>query len=143
MATAAGTFFVQRVAAARSKRHPRRFTWWLWAAARHSLGEKAGSPSSQPPPRVTDSRLHASPTPPTCQVGWNSDLLWVSVDDRAAFGKFEDLFRRMRLPEHFASVVPHSATLRLYSAFFVVRTCCDAPNWHTVRLRLARPSAIV
>ena len=65
------------------------------------------------------------------RVTWNSDLLWVSVDDRAAFAKFEELFQRMRLPEHFASVVPHRAALRLYSAFFVVRSRCDAPNWHT------------
>ena len=50
-----------------------------------------------------------------CQkvTSWNSDLLWVSVDDRAAFAKFEQLFQRMRLPEHFASVVPHRAVLRL------------------------------
>jgi len=65
------------------------------------------------------------------KVTWNSDLLWVSVDDRPAFAKFEQLFQRMRLPEHFASVVPHRAVLRLYSAFFVVRSRCDAPNWHT------------
>ena len=68
-----------------------------------------------------------------CQkvTSWNSDLLWVSVDDHAAFATFEELFQRMRLPEKFASVVPHRAVLRLYSAFFVVRSRCDAPSWHT------------
>lgn len=61
---------------------------------------------------------------------WSSDLGWVSVDDAAAYEHFERLFHRMRLPERFASVVPHTSTLRLFSAFYVVRSRCTEPSWH-------------
>lgn len=64
------------------------------------------------------------------RVTWRSNIAWVSVDDRRSFEAFEALFRQARLPERFAAVVPHSGALRLYSAFYVVRSWCEAHNWH-------------
>ena len=63
-------------------------------------------------------------------ANWQSDAAWVSADDEATLRKFESLFQRMGLPQAFAGVVPHRRTLQLYSAFYVTRTHCDAPNWH-------------
>ena len=73
---------------------------------------------------------------------WSSDLGWVSVDDAATYKRFETLFHRMQLPDRFASVVPHTRTLRLYSAFFVVRSRCDAPSWHEDYLRSVGTDAL-
>jgi hypothetical protein len=64
------------------------------------------------------------------RVSWESNIAWVSVDDARAFDTFDSLFRRLKLPELFAGVVPHSKTLRMYSAFFVVRSWCKAHNFH-------------
>ena len=64
------------------------------------------------------------------RVTWRSNIAWVSVDDRRSFAAFEALFQRARLAERFAAVVPHTASLRLYSAFYVVRSWCEAHNWH-------------
>ena len=61
---------------------------------------------------------------------WSSNLGWVSIDDATTYERFEALFHRMKLSERFASVVPHTNSLRLYSAFYVVRTRCDAASWH-------------
>ena len=47
------------------------------------------------------------------KVTWHSDLSWVSVDDHVAFARFEELFRQMKLPEHFASVVPHGCMVNV------------------------------
>ena len=63
--------------------------------------------------------------------GWRSNIVWVAVDDHASFSKFESIFKRLELPQRFASIIPHIASPRLYSAFFVVRSWCDAHNFHT------------
>ena len=63
-------------------------------------------------------------------TNWQSDIAWVSVDEQRAYDAFESLFRRMRLPERFAAVVPHAQQLRLYSAFYVVRSRCAGENFH-------------
>ena len=65
------------------------------------------------------------------RVTWDSNIAWVSVDDRASFDAFESIFSRMQLPAKFAAHVPHSQGLQLYSAFFVVRSWCSGHNWHT------------
>lgn len=64
------------------------------------------------------------------RVTWDSNIAWVSADDRLAFDVFESLFRKFGLHETFASVVPHDETLRMYSAFYVVRTWCNSHNFH-------------
>jgi len=65
------------------------------------------------------------------RVTWDSNIAWVSVDDQASFNAFQSIFSRMQLPQRFATHVPHSEGLQLYSAFFVVRSWCSAHNWHT------------
>ena len=75
-------------------------------------------------------------------ANWQSDAAWVSADDEATLRKFESLFQRMGLPQAFAGVVPHRRTLQLYSAFYVTRTHCDAPNWHADYAARAGTSAL-
>lgn len=65
------------------------------------------------------------------RVSWDSDIAWVAVDDRRAYDRFDDLFRRMHVHEAFEGIVPHDHRLRLYSAFFVARTRCAGPTWHS------------
>ena len=71
-----------------------------------------------------------------------NDLGWVSVDDRASYERFERLFERMRLPERFAACVPHAEKLRLFSAFYVVRSHCSTPSWHADYTESAGCSAL-
>jgi len=64
------------------------------------------------------------------RVSWDSNIAWVSVDERSSYDHLHDIFRRLRLPTTFASVVPHNHGLQLYSAFFVARTWCRSHNYH-------------
>ena len=59
-----------------------------------------------------------------------SDIAWISVDDRASLHLMESLFHRTGLADTLASVVPHSSTLRMFSAYFVTRSWCDEHRWH-------------
>lgn len=61
---------------------------------------------------------------------WSSDLVWISVDDAATHAQFQSIFRRCELEQHLASHVDCRHGLQMYSAFFVVRSRCDAPNFH-------------
>lgn len=62
--------------------------------------------------------------------GWGSDICWISCDDEETMGRFERIFRDMGLPQAFAPVVGHSNQLRMYSAFYVVRTKCSKLKMH-------------
>ena len=74
---------------------------------------------------------------------WRSDITWISVDDPPTYRAFERLFVRSGLPHHFASIVPHDHTLRLYTAFYVVRTRCAGTHLHTDFGRAVGLSAMV
>ncbi len=62
---------------------------------------------------------------------WRSDLAWVAVDDEQSLEKFEDLFKRLELPQRFASIVPHHRSLKLYCAQYLLRSWCEGYNFHT------------
>ena len=81
--------------------------------------------------------------PPTSQLSARSlSPSSTRSADESTLRKFESLFRRMGLPRAFAGVVPHQETLQLYSAFYVTRTHCDAPNWHADYAARAGTSAL-
>ena len=65
------------------------------------------------------------------RVSWKSDIAWISTDDASSFARMQSIFDGLRLSERFASIVPHTRQLRLYNAFFVSRSWCDAHNFHT------------
>ena len=48
----------------------------------------------------------------------------------ATHAVFDGLFRACDLDSAFADVVGVDCRLRMYSAFYVVRSVCDAPNFH-------------
>mmetsp|Transcript_65020 Transcript_65020/g.128562 ORF Transcript_65020/g.128562 Transcript_65020/m.128562 type:complete len:362 (-) Transcript_65020:172-1257(-) len=62
--------------------------------------------------------------------GRSSDITWISVDDKATYNIFKRLFCRLDLEKTFGSVVDLSEGLRLYSAFYVVRSYCTQPHFH-------------
>ena len=62
---------------------------------------------------------------------WISDLVWVSVDDSETYETFVSLFHELGVERHLQDKCDLSARLRVYSAFFVVRTECVAPYFHT------------
>ena len=64
------------------------------------------------------------------RINWKSDACWISVDDRASYDAFLSIFTRLRLSERFATLFPPPASVRLYSAFYVVRSQCAAHNFH-------------
>ena len=59
-----------------------------------------------------------------------SNLAWISVDNLPTYSIFEALFQQCRLHERFGSLIDHDTSLRMYSAFFVVRSHCESPNLH-------------
>ena len=52
------------------------------------------------------------------------------MDDAPTYRAFEALFRRMGVAQRLAPYIDHASCVRLFSAFFVVRTACAAPNMH-------------
>jgi hypothetical protein len=60
----------------------------------------------------------------------SSDIAWLSVDGRASHDTFDKLFQRLELDRTFAPVVGAHAKLRMYSAYFVVRSRCAVPHFH-------------
>ena len=74
---------------------------------------------------------------------WRSDITWISVDDPPTYRAFEGLFSRSGLAQRFAPIVPHDHALRLYTAFYVVRTRCAGTYLHTDFSRAVGLSAMV
>ena len=60
----------------------------------------------------------------------SSDITWISVDGQSTFARFERLFGRLGLSSGFDRIVDPSERLTMYSAFYVVRSRCDAPFFH-------------
>jgi hypothetical protein len=106
----------------------------LWAGAQTSLRVRAGEDGCFLAKRVSNEGERGQ---------WRSDLAWISVDDPPTYRAFEALFQRSRLAATFAPVVEHDHTLRLYTAFYVVRTACAAPYFHTDFGRAVGHSALV
>ena len=63
------------------------------------------------------------------RISWRSDACWISVDAWRAYAAFLRIFERMRLSERFSTLVSPQE-IRLYSAFYVVRSHCEAHNFH-------------
>ena len=61
----------------------------------------------------------------------SSDLAWISVDDKTAWDAFSDIFWSSGVADALADVIDLDAGVRLYSSFFVVRSHCSNPNYHT------------
>ena len=74
--------------------------------------------------------------------GWRSNIAWVAVDDRTSLARFEDIFRRLKLPELFASINPHLGAPRLYCAQYVVRSWCEGHNFHCDYMAATGTSAL-
>ena len=60
----------------------------------------------------------------------SSDITWISVDNRASYQTFERLFQQLDLDRTFAAAVGAQSRLRMYSAYFVVRSRCSVPFFH-------------
>lgn len=65
------------------------------------------------------------------RVTWDSNIAWISVDEASSFAHFQSMWQQqLELDRRFASVVPHTRRLQLYSSFFVARTWCRSHNFH-------------
>lgn len=62
--------------------------------------------------------------------GRSSDITWISVDDERSYDRLQGLFSRLGLESVFDGVVHPWERLRMYSAYFVVRSCCEEPHLH-------------
>ena len=61
-------------------------------------------------------------------AGWNSDVGWLSADDQPTHDTFLSIFQRLGVGEKFRPII--GSAVHLYSAFFVVRSVCTAPDLH-------------
>ena len=73
---------------------------------------------------------------------FRSDISWISVDDEKTHATFERLFRATGIETFFRPLVDHAFKLVVYSAFYVVRACCEAPNFHVDYSRSVGVNAI-
>ena len=60
-----------------------------------------------------------------------SDLAWISVDDQTSWDAFEEIFQSSGMAQRMAPWIDVDVGVRMYSAFYVVRSRCSAPNLHT------------
>ena len=63
--------------------------------------------------------------------GWNSDIQWISCNNRKTYSYFNKLFMDSGVPRAFKSIIRCNSKIRLYQAFFVVRQKCTGLNFHT------------
>lgn len=61
--------------------------------------------------------------------GWRSDISWVSADDEKTHGSLREVFEAFKLDKSFGDLVPGDK-LRMFGAFYVVRSDCKEHNWH-------------
>lgn len=61
----------------------------------------------------------------------SSDLSWISVNDEATFDVYRQIFDEMGVAAALAPLIDSESSIRLYSCFYVLRSRCAAPNWHT------------
>jgi len=103
-------------------------------AASSSSPSSSSPPSSSPPASPSPQRFKFHVTHPGSH--WNSDIHWVSIDDKQTYAYFEQLFEelkveeKMRAHENFVKVDPQVGRFRIFSAFLVVRSRCRTPYFH-------------
>ena len=73
-------------------------------------------------------------------AGWNSDVGWLSADDQPTHDTFLSIFQRMGVAEKFRPII--GSAVHLYSAFFVVRSVCTAPDLHVDYGKKVRTTAL-
>ena len=61
----------------------------------------------------------------------SSDLSWISVNDEATFDVYRELFDSTGIADRMAPFIDYDERIALYSCFYVVRSRCASPNWHT------------
>lgn len=61
----------------------------------------------------------------------SSDLAWISVDDEPTFASFAKIFWDSGVADALRPLVDYDEGIALYSCFYVIRSRCGAPNFHT------------
>ena len=61
---------------------------------------------------------------------WQSDIRWYSARNEGDFARFKSLFERLGVAERVRDYVDLDQQVRLYNSFLVVRSHCDAANFH-------------
>jgi hypothetical protein len=61
---------------------------------------------------------------------WRSDIRWYSARFERDFERFRRLFERLDVARHVERYLDLREGVRLYNAFLVVRSRCEAPDFH-------------
>jgi hypothetical protein len=101
---------------------------WEWRAALQTPEGRFFAMRAYGPRGDASREPHA---PAGDDLPYQSDLTWISVDDAQAYGALCDIFAKLDVERQLAPLVEHTGKLRVYSAFFVVRTVCSSPTFHT------------
>lgn len=62
--------------------------------------------------------------------GWNSDISWVSADDDPTHAQLREVFEAFNLEDTVLGDLVPGSSLRMFGAFYVVRSKCKDYNWH-------------
>jgi hypothetical protein len=62
--------------------------------------------------------------------GWNSDISWVSADDDSTHAQLREVFEAFNLKDTAVGELIPGSSLRMFAAFYVVRSKCKDHNWH-------------
>lgn len=61
---------------------------------------------------------------------WNSDIRWISPRTEAGFAPFDAAFAELGIADHVRPYLDLEREVRLYAGFVVVRSRCEAPDFH-------------
>jgi hypothetical protein len=62
---------------------------------------------------------------------WGSNIRWYSSNNRRTHDQLVRLFERLQVAEHFRHLVDFESELSVYCCFFVTRSQCRSPYYHS------------
>jgi hypothetical protein len=62
---------------------------------------------------------------------WHSDVRWLSPRSESDFGEFRRLFEQLGVARYVEPYVDFDRGIRLFNSMLIVRSRCDAPDFHT------------
>ncbi|HIF10041.1 MAG TPA: hypothetical protein EYQ81_09465 [Sneathiellales bacterium] len=62
---------------------------------------------------------------------WGSNIIWISADDETTHNYLKNIFYRLKIADRFKGVVNIKNEIRLFCCFFVSRSQCDTPYFHS------------
>lgn len=65
-----------------------------------------------------------------CPKDWGSNIRWISCDNDNTYDHFKAVFNSLQIVESIRKRVTRTLTVRIWNAFYVIRSECFSPHFH-------------